>query len=188
MQVVVGRIGKPHGLRGEVTVEPRTDAPEERFVAEAAFLTDPAERGPLTIEHIRFHQATPLVTFAGVADRTKAEALRGTLLLIETDDDMLAAGDDEFWDHQLIGLRAVDAGGAELGVVGDVIHLPAQDLLSIIADTNGEVLVPFVSEIVTDVDLAAGHVVIADPGGLFDESQAHSAGGADSDSAGGGDV
>jgi 16S rRNA processing protein RimM len=119
--------------------------------------------------------------FAGVGDRDEAERLRGTLLLIDTDADTLAAGDDEYWDHELIGAAVVDSDGSRLGVVGDVIHLPAQDLLSVIAEDGHEVLVPFVAEIVTDVDVTSARVVVRDPGGLFDESEAVSAGDARGD-------
>jgi len=176
MIIVVGRVGKPHGLRGEVTVQPRTDAPEQRFTADATFATDPAQRGPLTIESVRFHQNTPLVAFAGVVDRNGAEALRGTLLLIDSDTDDLEVEEDEFWDHELIGLQALSPDGTTLGEVADVIHLPAQDLLAVTSVDGREVLVPFVSEIVTEVSRERRCVVIADPGGLFDESQAYIAG------------
>ena len=173
MRIVVGRIGKPHGVRGEVTVEPRTDEPELRFAEGADLLT---ESGTLHIETVRFHQGTPLVAFRGVDDRTAAEALRNTMLFIDTDFDEPSTDPDEFWDHELIGLDAVTAQGDTLGRVADVIHLPAQDLLAVATLDGREVLVPFVSEIVTEVSRERHCVVIADPGGLFDESQAYTAG------------
>ncbi|MBU6213896.1 MAG: ribosome maturation factor RimM [Actinomycetales bacterium] len=169
MRIVVGRVGKPHGVRGEVTVEPRTDEPELRFAEGADLLT---ESGSLHIESVRFHQGTPLVAFRGVHDRTGAESLRNTLLYIESDLDEPSTDPDEFWDHELIGMTALDDSGAVRGRVHDVLHLPGQDLLAVTRDDGSEVLVPFVRAIVPSIDRAAGTLVVLDPGGLFDESEA----------------
>ena len=169
MRIVVGRIGKPHGVRGEVTVEPRTDEPELRFAEGADLLT---ESGSLHIEAVRFHQGTPLVAFRGVADRSAAEALRNTMLYIDTDLDEPSTDPDEFWDHELIGMTVLDESGAVRGRVHDVLHLPGQDLLAVTRDDGSEVLVPFVRAIVPAVDRVAGTVGVLDPGGLFDDSEA----------------
>ena len=167
MRVVVGRIGKPHGVRGEVTVEPRTDEPQLRFTDGAILLT---ETGSLRIESVRFHQGTPLVAFEGVLDRTGAEALRNTLLFIESDNDVPSTDPDEFWDHELIGLAVVDESGSQLGVVADVLHLPGQDVLAVTKPDNTQALVPFVREIVPVINRDSGTVVVRDPGGLFDDA------------------
>lgn len=169
MRIVVGRIGKPHGVRGEVTVEPRTDEPQLRFADGAELLT---ETGSLRIESVRFHQGTPLVAFEGVIDRTAAEALRNTLLFIDTDMDVPSDDPDEFWDHELIGLGVVDEDGNVLGSVADVLHLPGQDVLVVTKLNDSEALVPFVRDIVPTIDRDARTVVVRDPGGLFDDADA----------------
>lgn len=169
MRVVVGRIGKPHGVRGEVTVEPRTDEPELRFAEGAVLLT---EIGTLRIDTVRFHHGTPLIGFDGVFDRTGAEALRNTLLFIDSAADAPSTDPDEFWDHELINLSVVDESGNALGTVADVLHLPAQDVLAVTKQDGSEALVPFVSSIVTAVHRDTGTVVVRDPGGLFDDARA----------------
>src|SRR5215472_2264858 len=107
MQLVVGRVGRPHGLRGEVTVEVRTDDPDQRFAAGASLMTVPEDRGPLTVAAARWHSGTLLVSFAGCEDRASAEALRDTVLAIESDALAPLPDPAEFYDHELIGLRAV---------------------------------------------------------------------------------
>ncbi|GAA4129248.1 ribosome maturation factor RimM [Nocardioides fonticola] len=171
IEVVVARIGKPHGLRGEVTVDVRTDEPERRFVRGAQLRAE-APKGSafphrrLTVERARWHQQTLLLTFAELADRTAAETARGVVLhatigLEDTPDDP-----DEYYDHQLIGLAAHDLDGTHLGTVEGLLHGGAQDLLVIRALDRRETLVPFVAALVPEVDLAGGRVVIADRPGL----------------------
>ncbi len=166
MELVVGRIGRPHGVRGEVTVEVRTDDPDTRFAEGARLDTDPPERGPLTVVQAREHHGRLLVAFEGFRDREGAETLRNTLLVA----DSATSGptdDDEYWDHELVGLLAyVD--GAPLGAVSEVIHTPGGDLLSITREGTHELLVPFVAEVVPEVDIAGGRVVVDPPEGLLD--------------------
>ncbi|MFC4560273.1 ribosome maturation factor RimM [Nocardiopsis mangrovi] len=167
MRLVVGRIGRAHGVRGDVAVDVRTDDPAERFAAGARLLTDPDAAGPLTIKSVRTHSGRLLVRFASVADRDAAEALRGVTLLVDSADIPPVDDPDEFHDHELIGLRAVTSDGTDIGVVDDILH-HAQDVL-VIKDTEGaEVLVPFVRELVPDVDTGAGRLVVAPPPGLLD--------------------
>ena len=168
MQVVVGRIGKPHGIRGELTVEVRTDDPELRFAPGSVLVTDPARVGPITVEAVRWHSGRLLLRVEGVADRTAAEGLRGVVVSAEVPDDEVPGDPEEFYDHQLRGLAAVTVGGEAVGEVSDVIHLPAQDLLAIARPGGRELLVPFVSELVPEIDLDAGRVVIDPPPGLLD--------------------
>ncbi|GAA1758275.1 ribosome maturation factor RimM [Luedemannella helvata] len=168
MLVVVGRVGRPHGIRGEVSVEPRTDEPEARFAAGSVLITDPAPAGPLTVASARPHQGWLLVAFEGIADRTVAEGLRGVLLCVDTADLPEPSDPDEFLDHQLIGLTAVDVAGDKLGEVVRVEHAPASDLLHVRLTGGKTVLVPFVKAIVPEVDIAAGRVVLTPPDGLFD--------------------
>ncbi|GAA1803305.1 ribosome maturation factor RimM [Luedemannella flava] len=168
MLVVVGRVGRPHGIRGELSVEPRTDEPEARFAAGSVLITDPAAAGPLTVNSMRPHKGWLLVTFEGIADRTIAEGLRGVLLCVDTADLPDPEDPDEFLDHQLVGLAAVDDLGVELGKVVRVEHAPASDLLHVRLTGGKTALVPFVKAIVPEVDVAAGRVVLTPPDGLFD--------------------
>jgi 16S rRNA processing protein RimM len=168
MQLVVGRIAKAHGIAGEVSVDVRTDDPEHRFAEGSSLATDPADRGPLVVDRVRWHTGRLLVMFDGVADRNGAEALRGTLLVVDSGSSLVIDDDDDFWDHDLVGLRAHTVGGDLLGTVTDVLHPPGPAVLVITRPEAAEVLVPFVSELVPSVDLAAGRVLIDPPEGLLE--------------------
>ncbi|NUP73896.1 MAG: ribosome maturation factor RimM [Sinomonas sp.] len=165
MQVRVARIGKPHGIRGEVTVQVLTDSPEERFVRGAAFDVDPASHGTLTIRSARWNKDILVLGFEEVPDRNRAEELRGATLYLESDG--REDEDEEGWyEHELVGLEArVD--GHAVGTVSELQLMPAQDLL-VVETPAGEVLVPFVEEIVPEVDVEAGFIVIVPPPGLFE--------------------
>jgi 16S rRNA processing protein RimM len=171
MQLVVGRVGRPHGIRGELTVQVHTDDPDLRFAAGSVLATEPAERGPLTIDSSRWHSGRLLVRFAGFADRTMAEDLRGTLLVMDSAEVGPTADPDEFHDYELIGLEVVTAAGDPVGVITDVLH-QGQNLLVVrpAPDHPGqeEILVPFVAAIVPEVDVKGGRVVIDPPPGLLD--------------------
>ena len=168
MDLVVGRSGKPHGVRGEVTVDVRTDDPDARFAAGSSLRTDPAERGPLTVAAVHPRSGGLVLAFDGVGSREAAEALRGTVLVVDSEELPAIEDPDEWYDHQLVGLAAVDPAGAALGDVADVVHAPAADLL-VVRDGDGrEHLVPFVRELVPAVDVPGGRVVINPPEGLFD--------------------
>jgi 16S rRNA processing protein RimM len=171
VEVLVGRIGKPHGLRGDVTVDVRTDEPERRFAAGTRLRAEPPEGSAsrlrsLTVAAARWHQSVLLVRFEEVGDRTAAEAVRGTLLHAEIAADATPEDPDEFYDHQLVGLTAYDVAGARLGEVTAVLHGAAQDLLTVRTPDGREALVPFVKALVPEVDLAGSRVVIADRPGL----------------------
>lgn len=170
VEVVVGRIGRPHGVRGEVTVEVRTDSPEERFAAGAVLTPDPAGPAPLVVDAARWHGGRLLVGFAGVTDRTSAERLRGLRLVVDVPAGQQPEDPEEFYDHQLVGLRAETVDGAEVGTVTEVLHLPGQELLAVRRADGRETLVPFVAEIVPEVDVAGGRLLLDPPAGLLDES------------------
>ncbi|MEU9795363.1 ribosome maturation factor RimM [Streptomyces sparsogenes] len=177
MQLVVARIGRAHGIKGEVTVEVRTDEPELRLAPGAVLATDPSSVGPLTIETGRVHSGRLLLRFAGVADRTAAEALRNTLLIAEVDPEETPEDPEEYYDHQLIDLDVVTVDGTEVGRIAEISHLPYQDLLVVRRPDGGEVLVPFVSQVVPEIDLEGQRAVIDPPPGLLDDTQAEVAGG-----------
>jgi 16S rRNA processing protein RimM len=173
MQLVVGRVGRPHGIHGELAVHVHTDDPDLRFAAGSVLATEPAARGPLTVASSRWHSGRLLVRFAGYADRDSAEDLRGTVLVMDSAD-VAPPGPDEFHDYQLVGLSVLTRAGEPVGVVTDVRH-QGQDLLVIQpsagppgATGRDQILVPFVAAIVPEVDVEAGHLVIDPPPGLLD--------------------
>ncbi|OKJ07334.1 ribosome maturation factor RimM [Kitasatospora sp. CB01950] len=168
MQLVVGKIGRAHGIRGDVSVEVRTDEPELRLGPGAVLLTDPAGIGPLTVESGKVHSGRLLLRFAGVKDRTAAEALRGTFLIAEVDPEETPDDPDEYYDHQLIGLDVVLTDGTLIGELTEVVHLPYQDLLTVERPDGTEVLIPFVEQIVPTIDLDEQRAVITPPPGLID--------------------
>jgi 16S rRNA processing protein RimM len=165
--VVVGRIGRPHGVRGEVTVEVRTDDPDLRFVPGAVLRTDPAERGPITIAGVHWHSGTLLLRLEGVDSREAAEAIRNTELLVDVADLPEIEDPDTYYDHQLLGLTARLPDGTVLGEITVVRH-EAQDLLVVRRPEGGDLLIPFVSAIVPTVDLDGGFVVVDPPEGLLE--------------------
>lgn len=196
MQVLVARIGRPHGLKGEVTVQVHTDSPGERFVVGARFATEPA--GELTLRSVRVHKSILLLGFEEAADRDAAEALRGTKLFVardsgessdpsresdendeydesdeydeQADDDADDEGvlEDGWYEDELVGLAVVNVAGESVGEVAGLLTRPAQDLLVVTLASGGEALVPFVDEIVPEVDPEAGRIVIDPPAGLLD--------------------
>ncbi|WP_405900137.1 ribosome maturation factor RimM [Streptomyces sp. NBC_00727] len=172
MQLVVARIGRAHGIKGEVTVEVRTDEPELRLAPGAVLATEPATAGPLTIETGRVHSGRLLLRFEGVKDRTAAEALRNILLIADVDPAELPEDPEEFYDHQLMDLDVVLADGTEIGRITEITHLPSQDLFIVERPDGSEVMIPFVEEIVTEIDLEEQRAVITPPPGLIDESEA----------------
>jgi 16S rRNA processing protein RimM len=165
IEVLVGRVARPHGVQGEVALEVRTDEPERRFAVGTAFSTS---RGRLTVAATRWSGRRLLVCFEEAADRDAAERLRGTELVLEVSDEETPDDPEEFYDHQLIGLRVVGVSGDALGRIASVLHLPAHDVL--VVERNGtEAMVPFVAEHVPAVDVAGGSVTVADGSGLFDD-------------------
>ncbi|MGW5307227.1 ribosome maturation factor RimM [Streptomyces griseoluteus] len=169
MQLVVARIGRAHGIKGEVTVEVRTDEPESRLAPGAVLATDRASVGPLTIATGRVHSGRLLLRFEGVGDRTGAEALRNTLLIADVDPEEMPEDEDEYYDHQLIDLDVVTEDGTEVGRITEISHLPSQDLFIVERPDGSEVLIPFVEEIVSEIDLDEQRAVITPPPGLIDD-------------------
>src|ERR1700722_1160511 len=171
MQVTVGRIGRAHGVRGDVVVGVRTDEPELRFAPGSRLDTDPVGVGPLTVAGCRWHAGDLLVRFAEIRDRDAAAELGGTWLMV--DSAALGALDDpdEFRDGDLVGLSVRTVEGTVVGTVADVLH-HGQDILAIqpatpVGARARQILVPFVKAIVPEVDLAGGVLVIDPPEGLL---------------------
>ncbi len=178
MELLVGRIVKAHGISGEVVVEIRTDDPASRFASGSTLrvkgsptkpVSDDPERS-YAVVHAREHGGRLLVRLAGVTDRDAADALGGSVFVIDSDDLPPIDEPDTYYDHQLEGLRVKTTSGLEIGVVAEVLHTAAGELLAVqrASGQGGEVLVPFVSAIVTSVSLDHGTIEIDPPEGLLD--------------------
>ncbi|MGN6523160.1 MAG: ribosome maturation factor RimM [Actinomycetes bacterium] len=170
VDVRVARLGRPHGVRGELLAEPLTDEPEVRLRPGAVLRTEPPSLGPLTLTSMRLVSGRTVLGFADVTDRDGAERLRGAVLVAQVDDGERPADPEEFYDHQLVGLAAVTVQGQPVGVVDRVQHGGAQDLLVLALPHGRESLVPFVAALVPEVDLAGGRVVLDLPEGLLELS------------------
>ncbi|MFJ6271541.1 ribosome maturation factor RimM [Pseudarthrobacter oxydans] len=166
MQLQVARIGKPHGIRGEVTVQVLTDAPGDRFVPGTEFVVEPASAGPLTVNSARWNKDILLLGFDEIGTRNEAETLRGAKLFIETEE--LDEDDDEGWyEHELVGLEA-RIGSRVVGKVTALNTMPVQDLLMVSTPEGKEILIPFVEQIVPEVNVDGGFILLTPPDGLFE--------------------
>jgi len=170
VRVVVGRLGRAHGVRGDIAVDVRTDEPDRRFAAESRLFTDSVDHPVVVVQWARWHSGRLLVHLDGVDDRTAAEALRGALLEAEVADDETPDDADEYYDRHLIGLAVVTNAGDPVGTVREVVHLPGHDLLAVTRPDAPEVLIPFVTEFVPKVELRAGRITIAPPDGLLTDA------------------
>lgn len=170
MLVVIGRVLRAHGLRGDVLVDVRTDEPARRFTV-GAVLRRGDGTGALTVETASPHNDRMRVRFAEAGDRTAAEALRGVELVMDSGDLPPSTDADDVHDLELIGSSVVTTDGTEVGTVTDVLH-PAQDVLVIARPDGGEVLVPFVAALVPVVDLAGRRLVVDPPPGLLGDEEA----------------
>jgi 16S rRNA processing protein RimM len=171
MDLVVGRVAKAHGVTGEVTVEVRTDDPDTRFAPGTRLRARPPGNRPertYVIDSVREHSGRLLMRLEGVAGRDAADALRGTVFVVGTEELPPIEDPDEFYDHQLEGLRVVTTDGRLVGNVNEVLHTAAGELLSVNSETGAEVLVPFVSAIVTAVSLDSRTIEIDPPEGLLE--------------------
>ena len=167
----VGRLVKAHGLKGALKLELYTDSPDQRFRAGQELELQVPETSEwfgktVKVAELRFYNQSPVLFLEGIQDRSQAETLVKAILLIETDLEQLPEDPEAWYDHQLVGLTAL-VGEEVVGKVIRVDHLPAQDLLAI-ETSNGEVLVPFVKQIVPSVDIQKGQVVLTPPAGLFE--------------------
>jgi 16S rRNA processing protein RimM len=177
LELTVGHVVKAHGISGELVVEIRTDDPTARFSPGNTLRAKPSRGGAerrCVIESAREHGGRLLVRLAGVDDRDAADALRGTLFVVDSEDLPDIDEADTYYDHQLEGLRVRTAAGEQIGVVTEVLHTAAGELLAVrcepdeAGDEEREVLVPFVTAIVTSVSLDDGTVEIDPPEGLLD--------------------
>ncbi|QYF91291.1 ribosome maturation factor RimM [Arthrobacter sp. PAMC25284] len=178
MKLQVARIGKPHGIRGEVTVQVLTDAPGDRFVPGTEFIVEPATAGPLTVLSARWNKDILLLAFEELETRNEAETVRGAKLFIETEE--IDEDDDEGWyEHELEGLD-VRVGDAVVGKVTGLRTLPVQDLLVVTTTDGTEILIPFVEQIVPEVNVGEKFILVTPPPGLFEVNAEESSGAASS--------
>ena len=171
MELVVGRVVKAHGVSGELVVEVRTDDPDIRFASGSTLRGKPkgGTARDYTVESAREHGSRLLVRLTGVADRDSADAMRGTLFVVDSAELPPIDDPDEYYDHQLEGLHVHTRDGRDVGEVAEVLHTAAGELLAVQrSDGGGEVLVPFVSAIVTSVSLADKRIEIDPPDGLLE--------------------
>ncbi|GAB2670111.1 ribosome maturation factor RimM [Gordonia jinhuaensis] len=169
MDLVVGRVVKAHGVRGELVVDVRTDDPADRFAVGTSLRTRHPRSGAqtyVTVTAARMHAGRLLLSLEGVDSRDRADELRGQLFVIDSADVDSGDDPDEFYDHELEGLPVLTLAGDRVGVVAEILHLPANDVLAVTAEDGRELLVPFVREIVPVI--AADRIEIDPPDGLFD--------------------
>lgn len=171
MELVIGRVAKSHGIRGEIVVEIRTDEPDERF-AVGSVLRARAPRSSVTkeftIEAAREHSGRLLVRLAGISTREAADDLRGMFFVIDSSELPQSGDEDEYYDHELEGLSVRLESGEHLGDVREVLHTAAGEILSVATPAGKEILIPFVTEFVPIVDVAGGFIEVAPPDGLLE--------------------
>ena len=163
MQLVVGRIGRAHGVSGEATIEVQTDDPDIRFQIGNKLTLDDGKQ--LTIRSSRWHNQILLLAFDGVTDRNQIEELRDQLISSDVDLDSLAPGEYHF--QQLIGCEVFQQNGELIGAVDEIVKLPGQDLLSV-NRAGAQVLIPMVKQIIIEIDVSAKKIVVNPPEGLLD--------------------
>ena len=171
-QLRIGRLTKAHGLKGGIKVEMFTDDPDGRFTPGAVFTLQVPTSSPwhgktIELSELKWYNSHAVAFFKDVPDRSVAETLIKAILWIDHDLTDLPDEDDAWFDHQLIGLTVL-RDGAKVGVVAQIDHFPAQDLLTV-TTASGDVLVPFVKAIVPAVDITAGTLTVTPPTGLFEE-------------------
>jgi len=163
LQLVVGRIGRAHGVLGEATIEVQTDDPDIRFQIGNKLTLDDGKQ--LTIRSSRWHNQILLLAFDGIADRNQIEELRDQLISSDVDLDLLAPGEYHF--QQLIGCEVFQQNGELIGAVDEIVKLPGQDLLSV-NRAGAQVLIPMVKQIIIEIDVLAKKIVVNPPEGLLD--------------------
>jgi 16S rRNA processing protein RimM len=160
--IVVGKVTKAHGLRGEVTVLPLTDNPDRFAPGGVVYLEDGRA---LSIRDSRDNGARLLVTFEGVADRIAADALRGSMLVVP-ESDLPELPEGTYWPHQLEGCEVVTASGRSLGTIADVVANRANDIWITAGPDGEEILVPAIRQVIAEVDIAAKRVLVHEVPGI----------------------
>ncbi len=161
--IAVGRINRPHGVKGEVVVQPLSEV-ETRFAAGSRLFLQEHEGDALIVAEARPHRGRLLVTFEGVRDRNSAEAMAGSFLFVPSSS-APALPEGEYWTHELVGCDVLTDEGRALGPIREVIHTPANDVW-VTHGVEGETLIPALKDVVKDVDLPARRVIVREVSGL----------------------
>lgn len=170
--VIVGRVRRPHGIRGELLIEVITDEPDAVYASGRRVLADPLaneqreDQVSLTIEHVRPFKDGLLVIFREIQDRTAAERWNGRFLMVP-EEELSPPGEGEVYVHELPGMTVQLTSGEVIGTVAEVFEVP-QGLLLEVSRESGSVLVPFADDIVVEVDREHRLVRIDPPEGLLE--------------------
>src|SRR6187431_820007 len=168
MKLTVAKIGKAHGLKGEVSLDVRSDVPHARLVPGTVFETEPADAGPLPLDRVREQGGRWVAGFAEIEGRDAAENARGIELVIDGDE---SDEDDAWYVHELVGLAVERPDGSAVGTVVDLLDNPAHDLLVVKQASGFRAMIPFVEAFVPTVDVAARRIVVTPPYGLLEGEQ-----------------
>lgn len=155
--MVIGRILKPHGVRGEIRVEVHTDLPE-RFSWLKTVVVGPDDLMTVTVENVRFHQGQVIMRLLGYDDRDRADTLRGRLLMVPIEES-IPLEDDEYFLFQLIGLRVITSDNEELGNIAEVLETGANNVF-VVHGPDGELLLPDIGEVVQKIDFDQRLVIV----------------------------
>ena len=163
--VLVGRVARAHGNRGQVIVNLDTDFPDERFRVGAVVMVGPSATAR-AIRDVRFHQGRPIIALEGIETMNDAEALAGAELKVPAPD-ARALPEHTYYHYDLIGCSVVDAAGRAIGDVTGIEGTMEMSRL-VVAGDRGEVLIPLVAEICPEIDVRARRIVVAPPPGLLE--------------------
>lgn len=165
--LLVGRVARAHGNRGQVIVNLETDFPEQRFRIGAGLIVGPQETGETReIREVRFHQGRPVISLSGIDTMTAAETLAGADLWMSAGA-MEPLPEGMFYRHDLVGCEVRDIAGAVLGRVSRV-EGPLDRSLLVVEGTGGEAMIPMVAGICVRVDIGARLIIVNPPDGLLD--------------------
>jgi 16S rRNA processing protein RimM len=154
---MIGQVLRPHGVRGEVRVEPFTDLPERFEWLERIYVGEPPQA--VVVDSVRFHQGTILLKLQGDDDRDAAEARRGQRLFVP-EDEAIPLEEGEYFIHDLIGLKAFDDTGRSLGTLVEVLETGANNVF-VIRGPLGELLLPDIPDVIHEIDFANSRLTIA---------------------------
>ncbi len=163
--LIIGRITRPHGVRGELRVQVRTSQPERFGWLEQVLVGD--QHIPMVVENARFHQKFVILKLAGCDDRNQAETLRNQLLQVR-EEDAIPLEEDEIFLYQLIGLQVRTVDGVVLGELVDVLETGANDVFVVRPEQGKELLLPDIPQVILEINPEAGHVLVQLPPGLLD--------------------
>ena len=167
LYLAVGRVARPHGVRGELRVELLTEFPERLATRERVYV-GPEQRA-YQVAEVRLHQRVALMRLVGCENRDAAEALRGALVYVAVEE-AVPLEQDEYYEHQIEGLEVHTEEGQRLGEVVEVFTAPGANDVLVVHGPRGELLIPVIEDVIVAVDIEAGHIVIRVVPGLFGDA------------------